>query len=83
VILWVAALWFRNSGQAGSLPVEQVFHPIGGGSLAARSGRAGKYRMTSGSAVIAAHGSRSLSRQRRITSRAVCTVSNRRSNRPA
>jgi hypothetical protein len=73
----------HNSGQAEPLPVEQVFHPIDGGVAGGTAGRAGKYRMTSGPTFIAAYGSRSLCRQRRITSRAVCTVSNRRSNRPA
>ena len=42
-------------------------------SLAARSRGAGKYRMTSGSALIAANGSRSSSRQRRMTRRCVLT----------
>lgn len=44
---------------------------------------AGKYRITTGSALIAANGSRSVSRQRRMTSRAVRIVSNRRATPPA
>ena len=53
-------------------------------SLAARSREAGKYRITSGSAFIAANGSRSSSRQRRMTRRAsVRTTSNRGLTRPA
>jgi len=46
-------------------------------SLAARCMAAGKYIITTGSAFIAAYGSRSTSRQRRISNRAVRMVSNR------
>lgn len=52
-------------------------------SLAARSRVAGKYRITSGSAFSAANGARSASRQRRMSSRPVRMVSNRRPTGPA